>query len=801
MQWFREIVENQQAGVAVYAAVDDGADFSIRYLNPAGKSLCPTLRDAPAGGRLVEVCPAFAQIGLLDVFRRVWRSGAPETFVVLCPLDDGAQRHFEHQVFKLGAGEIASLFADVSARVEAQESLRQSEAKLRQAQAIARIGSWHLDVQRDQLSWSDETCRIFGVPPGTSLRYADFLARIPADERETVDAAWQAALAGAPYDITHRIRVDGQIRWVRERAELQFDADGALAAGVGTVQDVTENKRVRDTSLLFARVFKNSGEAALITDRHNRIVAINDAFTRVTGYTLDEVRGQNPSLLGSGRTPPETYRQMWAALAAAGYWQGELWDRRKSGEVFPKWAAISAIRDRSGKVSHYVGTFNDISDRKAVEERIRYLALHDALTGLANRHCFESRLEQALLSAEREKSSLAVLFIDLDRFKTINDTLGHPVGDQLLQEAARRLQACVRASDIVARLGGDEFVVVLSQVAAPADAAAVADKILQSLASPYAIEGQRLHVTASVGIGVYPDDGGDAVALMKNADTALYHAKDTGRNQFQFFKAAMNEAVAELLLLERELRGALRQGEFELHYQPKVMAGSGRVCGVEALLRWRHPELGLVPPLKFVPLAEEVGLIEAIGAWVLEEACRQLAAWRAAGIDGLHMAVNLSARQLRSAELVTTVRDLIARHGLGEGDLELEITESVAMAEPEIAIGRLQALRALGVRLAIDDFGTGYSSLAYLKRLPIQTLKLDRAFVRDIEFDPNDAAISTATLALAHNLGLQVVAEGVENAAQRDFLIHHGCDMLQGYLYGRPAPGADWIASWTASAP
>jgi len=451
-------------------------------------------------------------------------------------------------------------------------------------------------------------------------------------------------------------------------------------------------------------------------------------------------------MLSAGRTSPETYLQMWAALEHDDYWQGELWDRRKSGEIYPKWAAISAIRDASGTVSHYVGSFNDISERKAAEERIHFLAHHDALTGLANRHSFESRLEQALLTAQREQARLAVLFIDLDRFKTINDTLGHPVGDRLLQEVARRLQGCVRASDIVARLGGDEFVVVLSHIIEPTDAAAVADKILKSLAEFCVVDEHILHSAASIGIGICPADGTDGMSLMKNADTALYFAKERGRNNFQFFTAAMNAAASERLTIERELHAALQGQQFELHYQPKVIANSGRVCGVEALVRWRHPGLGLVPPLKFIPVAEETGQIEPLGAWVLEEACRQLAAWRRAGIDNLHMAVNLSARQLRSPELVGSVRDLIARYGLREGDLELEITESVAMAEPETAIDQLHALRALGIRLAIDDFGTGYSSLAYLKRLPIQTLKLDRAFVRDIETDPNDAAISTATL-------------------------------------------------------
>jgi len=678
-----------------------------------------------------------------------------------------------------------------------RQALQQSEDRLRHVQAIAQLGSWYLDVRQNRLTWSDETYKIFGVPPGEPLCYEDFLARIPPEDRARVDAAWQAALKGAPYDIEHRIEVDGQIKWVHEKADLVFDAAGALQGGVGTVQDITERKRAEEALLLFASVFEKSGEAAIVTDRDKRIIAANPAFVAMTGYSPAELIGQNPRILASQQTPRETYRQMWETLEREGYWQGELWNRRKNGEIYPQWAAISSIRNPDGKVSHYVGSFNDISERKAAEERIRYLAHHDALTGLANRHSFESRLEQALLTAQREQIRIAVLFIDLDRFKTINDTLGHPVGDRLLQEVTRRLQACVRASDIVARLGGDEFVVVLSHIVEISDAAAVADKILKSLANAYEIDGRQLYSAASIGIGVFPTDGIDGVSLMKSADTALYHAKERGRNNFQFFTSAMNAAAAERLTLERELRAAVQNRQFELHYQPQVVAASGRLCGVEALVRWRHPELGLVPPDKFIPIAEETGLIEAIGAWVLEEACRQLGEWRRAGIGDLQMAVNLSARQLRAADLVATVRELIARHGLGEGDLELEITESVAMAEPSAAIDRLHALRALGVRLAIDDFGTGYSSLAYLKRLPIQTLKLDRTFVRDIETDPNDAAISAASLALAKSLGLQVVAEGVENAAQRDFLASRGCDVLQGYLFGKPAPAGEWTARWS----
>ncbi len=554
---------------------------------------------------------------------------------------------------------------------------------------------------------------------------------------------------------------------------------------------------------LYANVFEHSGEAILITDRENRIVAINQALTHYTGFEIDDLRGQNPRVLASGHTPPETYQALWAAVHSTGFWQGELWDRRKDGGAYPKWAAISVIRDAAGEVTHHIASFTDISERKAAEARIDYLAHHDPLTGLFNRFNLENRLSQAILQARRDNTVLAVMFIDMDRFKVINDTLGHHAGDQLLVEVARRLERCVRESDIVARLGGDEFVVVLTGLAEGMDAAPLAEKILRALAAEYAVAGHHLHSAASIGISVFTaggEDGEDGETLMKHADTAMYHAKDQGRNNYQFFTARMNAAASERMLLERDLRAALAGGQFMLYYQPKVNAADGALRGVEALVRWNHPQQGLIPPLRFIPVAEETGMIEALGAWVLEEACRQLAAWRREGFD-LGMAVNLSAQQLRSPQLIAEVASAMARHGLRSGDIELEITESVAMADPAHAIDQLRALRALGVDLAIDDFGTGYSSLAYLKLLPIQTLKLDRAFVRDIEDDTNDAAISAATLALAHSLGLRVVAEGVETTGQRDFLVAHQCDLLQGYLYGRPQPAGYWSALWRGQPP
>jgi len=384
-----------------------------------------------------------------------------------------------------------------------------------------------------------------------------------------------------------------------------------------------------------------------------------------------------------------------------------------------------------------------------------------------------------------------VMFIDMDDFKSINDTLGHAVGDGLLMEVARRLRDSVRDSDVVARLGGDEFVLVLTEVDGATAAARVADKILRSLGQPYCLEADVLHVTPSIGLAIFPNDGDDGETLMKHADTAMYHAKSQGRNNVQFFAAEMNRAAVERLRLDHDLRVALDERQFELHYQPQIDARTGDVVGVEALVRWRHPSDGLVSPLKFIPVAEETGLILPLGEWVLDEACRQLREWRDDGLSGLTMAVNLSAHQLRSPNLIAYVAEVLHRHGLNGHDLELEVTESVAMDNPEASIGRLKDLRNLGIHLSIDDFGTGYSSLSYLKLLPIHTLKLDRSFVRDIETDANDVAICTATISMAHNLGLSVVAEGVENAAQQNLLLSHRCDFLQGFLFSKPVQGAD----------
>lgn len=552
-----------------------------------------------------------------------------------------------------------------------------------------------------------------------------------------------------------------------------------------------------DYSVLL-RVFEQSNEAVLICDKANRISAVNAAFSQLTGYSRDDVLRQDPKILASGRNPPELYPAMWEGLKRDDHWEGEIWDRRKDGSIFPKWLIISALRDTSGEIEHYIAGFTDISERKEAADRLLHLAYHDPLTHLPNRLAFDSQLELTIRSCERDNRQVAVMLIDLDRFKTVNDTLGHHVGDDLLKSVALRLRECVRASDIVARLGGDEFVVVLPDIESALTAASVAGKVQRFLADSHEVGEHQLYATPSIGISIFPSDGRDSDTLLRNADVAMYHAKNVGRNNYQFYAARMNEAASERLQLENALRLAVSNispyaCQFSLHFQPQLQVNSGRIVGLEALARWHHPTLGNVPPGRFIPLAEDTGLIQPLGDWVFWESCRHVRIFKDLGLPAVRVAVNISAQQLRHENLPLMVHGALACYDLSPSDLELEITESTAMQNPEITLSILNQLSDMGIALAIDDFGTGYSSLAYLKHLPIQRLKLDQSFVKDIESDLSDAAICSATIALGHNLGLELVAEGVETQAQRDFLSKLGCDVLQGYLYSRPLPASEIV--------
>ncbi|MBK7768668.1 MAG: EAL domain-containing protein [Sulfuritalea sp.] len=542
---------------------------------------------------------------------------------------------------------------------------------------------------------------------------------------------------------------------------------------------------------LLASVFERSGEAIMICDGQNRILEVNRTFCELTGYSADEIRGQNPRVLSAGRFTEAEFRAMWQAIDAENFWQGEIWDKRKDGSFYPKWLTIAALRNPAGEVDYYIGSFTDMSERKAAQERISHLALHDALTGLPNRYNLQGRLDQALATARRDSSHLALLFIDMDRFKHINDSLGHHVGDSLLQEVAARLTASVRDSDVVARLGGDEFVVVLTGIEA-AVAGSMAHKILATVAQPYQIETHDLESSTSIGIAVFPDDGDDAETLMQNADTAMYHAKEAGRNNVQFFTTSMNQAAIERHELEGGLHLALERNEFELHFQPQVDS-QGRVIGAEALLRWQSPEHGPVSPLYFIPLAEETGLILPIGHWVLATACAQIKAWSDdPRLSKLRLGVNVSPRQFREADFVEQIRGALETTGADPTRLKLELTESLVLDDVEQAIGKMLAVKKLGIALELDDFGTGYSSLSYLTRLPLDQLKIDRAFVLKLPDSISDCVVTKTIINLATGLGLTAIAEGVETAAQHDFLAQNGCHAYQGSLFSRPLSLAEF---------
>lgn len=574
---------------------------------------------------------------------------------------------------------------------------------------------------------------------------------------------------------------------------------GLIALGAGGLLFVWYVQTCRATESLAQNrerllgvAFHHSGEAIMITDHDNCIVTVNPAFTELTGYTQEEVVGKNPSMLSAGRTTREEYERMWAAISLKGYWQGEIWDRRKDGGVYPKWLSISVMRDESGEIRFHIAHFSDISAERAAEAKLHHMAHHDMLTGLSNRVSLKDRLEHALALARRESSRVALLFIDLDRFKSINDTLGHHVGDELLIAVSQRLRQCVRESDLVARLGGDEFVVMLPGLDQSPAAASVAEKIVASIGEPYLIGAHTLYTTPSVGIAIYPEDGADGESLMRNADAAMYHAKSAGRNNFQFFDAKMNELAVERLSIEHALRHALSRDEFRLHFQPVIDIRTGRVSSIEALVRWQHPERGLLAPGFFIGVAEETGLIQAIGDWVLWAACRQLADFRAGGIADVRMAINISALQMRNGNLPVLAQGIMAAYSLQAGDLIFEITESIAMEQPKETERILDQLHAMGIQLALDDFGTGYSSLSYLKLFALDTLKLDRSFVEEIGVDADGQIICDATIGLAHSLRLRLVAEGVETQEQLDYLQARGCHYVQGYLFSRPLP-ADQI--------
>ena len=568
--------------------------------------------------------------------------------------------------------------------------------------------------------------------------------------------------------------------------------EGRIYRLVGIARDITERKKA-ETDLRIAATAFESQESMMITDSKGVILRVNQAFTESTGYSDEEAVGKTPRLLKSGHHDTDFYRAMWETIRLTGAWQGEIWDRRKNGEVYPIWLTISAVKGNNGVVTHYVGSHFDITERKHAEEQIKHLAFYDHLTRLPNRRLLLDRLQQALASSGRSGRKGALIFIDLDNFKTLNDTLGHDIGDLLLQQVAQRLETCLREGDSVARLGGDEFVVLLEELSkealeAAAQAEGIGEKILITLNQPYYLGKHEHYNTPSIGITLFNEQQLQQASedLFKQADLAMYQAKNAGRNTLRFFDPKMQEAINARTSIEVEMRKALENHEFHLYYQIQVDS-SRHPIGAEALIRWKHPERGLISPAQFIPLAEESGRILSIGGWVLETACAQLKTWQKNELThGLILSINVSAKQIHQANFVAEVQAAIQRHDINPKLLKLELTESMLLVKIEATIATMNALKEIGVRISLDDFGTGYSSLQYLKRLPLYQLKIDQSFVRDIAVDENDKAIVRTIIAMAQSLNLDVIAEGVETDEQQQFLESAGCNHYQGYLFGKP---------------
>jgi len=561
----------------------------------------------------------------------------------------------------------------------------------------------------------------------------------------------------------------------------------------------SRRKRAEQELRIAATAFETQ-EGIIVTDADKVILRVNQAFTLLTGYSAEEVIGQTPALVKSGRQSPEFYRRMWKALTIDHFWQGEIWNRRKNGEVHPDWLIISAVTNAEGEITNYVSAYSDLTQYKKHEAAIHSLAYYDPLTSLPNRRLLIDRLQHTFAASARHHNHSAVLFIDLDNFKTLNDTRGHNIGDLLLIEAGNRLQGCIREGDTVARLGGDEFVIILEDLSekslqAIAQTKAICHKMLAAISQPYSLKGYEYRSSASIGISLFHNQEITVDEILKRADAAMYQAKNAGKNTLRFYDPAMQEALETRTALENDLRRALTEKQFRLYYQMQV-EHSGHILGAEALIRWQHPQRGLVSPAEFIPLAEEMGLISLVGQWVMETACAQLQAWESDPLTrDLRLAVNVSARQFHQPDFVEQVIQTLNRHALNPERLKLELTESLVLDNIDDAIVKMQAIRKLGVRFSMDDFGTGYSSLSYLTQLPLDQLKIDQSFVRNIGVKHTDAVIVQTIIGMAHNLGMEVIAEGVETEEQRAFLELHGCALCQGYLFGKPVPVDEFVAS------
>ncbi|WP_338258585.1 EAL domain-containing protein [Shewanella sp. M-Br] len=674
---------------------------------------------------------------------------------------------------------------------EFETSIRASEERLKLALWASGDGMWDWNIPENRVY---RTNMDSSVPHWNSSNIAH--ESMHSEDRERFKFELNEHLQGRSpfFEAEYRVeRSPGNWVWILDRGKVvEKDSLDNPIRMTGTNRNITSRKLIENELVLSSQVLNSMNEAVVVGGLNYRIRSVNPAFCAITGYTERQITDRHFIHLAFSRQQRELFNTIEQQLLRHKHWVGELWIRNKQRQAILVWLEINQVIDIKGETSHFVAVFTDITERKKAEEDLRFLASFDTLTGLPNRTLFQDRLNHAITQAHRANNIVALLFLDLDRFKHINDSMGHHVGDLLLKAVARRLQNAVRDGDTVARLGGDEFTIILEGVAKTKAATLISEKVLRAFQTPFLLDDKTLTISTSIGISLYPNDADNADSLIKFADTAMYHAKSSGRNNFQFYTSKLNEIATRHVQLESGLKEAIQRKELSLVYQPKFCLRDGSLTGLEALLRWYHTELGPISPVEFIPLAEETGIITQIGHWVINHACQQLAEWNSLGFNGITIAVNLSARQLK-ADIISTIEVALAVSGLPAQSLELELTESMIMGNPQESVSILSKLKALGLTIAVDDFGTGYSSLSYLKRFPIDTLKIDREFVRDITNDPDDAAITSAIIALAHSLELNVVAEGVETQEQLNFLAMQGCDQVQGFLLSKPLSAADFL--------
>lgn len=682
-------------------------------------------------------------------------------------------------------------------RVAAGHALAQREEQLRLALDGSGSGVWDWDIVHKHHTFSKGMASIMRYEGEDFARDFRFRPRIHPEDRAMVGQAARLALAtGNPFVVTARVQgFDGEYRWFEARGNRHLNEYGMPVRFSGIISDKTQQREEEERLRLAATVVDNTAEGVVVTDAHSNILSTNAAFSRLLGYEPSELIGQRPSAFKSGKHDKAFYDDMWANLHRTGHWRGEIWNKRKNGEVFPERMSLSAVKDSFGKTTHYVCMFTDISQEKQREEQLQFLAHRDALTGLANRTWFAQELTRLVVAAPESGEKLAVILLNLDRFKDVNDSYGHSVGDEVLRHIARQVQLALRPGDLIARMAGDEIVVLARQLNHADDASDIAERLIRAAAQPWkSPDGFAVVVSVSAGICCFPQHAQNAASLVQGAHAAVYGAKEGkgGSNLWCFFNEDMTLAARERIALESRLRNALGQGHLQLFYQPQIDIVSGRIVGAEALMRWFDPVEGMISPARFIPVAETTGLIGPLGEWVLEEACRQTQAWHNAGLPAISMAVNVSLHQFLLTDIAGCTRKALQLSGLPAERLELEITESALAERPEEALVVLRKLKEMGLRLAIDDFGTGYSSLAHLKRFPIDVLKIDQSFIRDIPNSADDMAISHAVIAMGQSMGMEVLAEGVETAAQLEFLRQHGCNSYQGYFCSKPVPAADF---------